>query len=289
MGKIMLFTDTSEDVASGMQGWLKAEVKHFPDKEVYCRIPCDCRGHDVLVVHRAYPEPNENLLKLFLLVDAVKSQSPSSLKVIVPYLPYARMDKKVKEGEAVSAHTICKILSFLGVDEIITLDCHFIKEGAGEFEKFGARIRNFTAGSALLDYIKKNVPDPVTVSPDQGASYMTDGIEGAKTMQKKRADYGEGEDAYRKISEMKADFDVKGRDVVIIDDMVSTGSTMIKAVKKMKEAGASRVFCATSHGLFLDNALQKLKEAGAEEVVCTDSIPNKASRIRFVELMSDLL
>ncbi len=262
-------------------------MKSFPDGESYIRIPENCKGKEVLLIHRCYPSPNDNLVKLFLMLDAIRSQSPSSLRAFVPYLPYARMDKSVKEGEAVSAETICRMLKSLGCAELITLDCHFIKKGAGIHEWAGLRIRNISAADALLAQLRKKAPGALVISPDQGASYMA---KGGKSMKKVRGEYGEmGGATYRHVAKFEADFDVKGKDVIIIDDMVSTGSTMIKAVKVLKDGGAKRVFCAATHGLFLNNALEKLVEAGAEETICANSIVSPAARIDAAALLREAI
>lgn len=283
MARLILFSDTAQDIAAGFPGAVAAEVKKFPDGELYIRIPESCKGKDVLLLHRCYPEQNENLMKLFILLDAIHSQSPSSLKVFIPYLPYARMDKAVKEGEAISADTVCKLMKQLGCGEFITVDCHFIKEGAGLFERAGLKIRNLTASDALLTHIHKSSPSALAISPDQGAAYMA---KGGEAIRKVRGEYGEMAGAtYRKVAEMKVEFETKGKDLVIIDDMISTGSTMIKAVKVLKEAGAKRLSCATTHGLFLSGALDKLKEAGAAEIIATDSIPSPVSKVRVAGLL----
>ena len=286
MAKLVLITNTAEDFSASFPGAVMVETRIFPDGESYARIPAECKGKDVLVIHRCYPGINDSLIALFQITAAIHSQSPNSLRILVPYLPYARMDKMVKEGEAVSADIVCAILKSLGCTELITVDCHFIKEGAGNFQRAGLKIKNLTAADALLAYIKPKAPGAIVTSPDAGASYMSAKAEGGKSMKKVRADYDQGStSAYRKIEKLEAGFDVKGKDVVIIDDMVSTGSTMIRAVKVLKDAGAKNIFCAATHGLFLNDAISKLKAAGASEVVATDSIISTASKISVAKLL----
>jgi len=287
MARLVLFTDNAQDLAAGFPGAAQVEMKSFPDGESYIRIPEACRGKEVVLLHRCYPSPNGNLIRLFLVLDAIHAQSPKSLRVFVPYLPYARMDKSVKPGEAISADTVCALLRQLGCTELITIDCHFIKSGAGIHERAGLRIRNFTAADALLAQLGKKAPGALVISPDQGASYMA---KGGVSMSKVRGEYGEmGGATYRKVAELKADFNAKGKDIIIIDDMISTGSTMVKAVKVLKGAGAKKVFCAAAHGLFLNDALGKLVEAGVEEVICTSSIPSPVSRVGAAALVKEAI
>ena len=289
MVNLILFSETAGDLAAAFPDAKRIEERVFPDGESYVRLPANCGGKDVIILHRCYPSPNENLVKLFLIVDAVRAHSPSSLRVFIPYLPYARMDKAVKEWEAVSADTICRMLKGLGCTELITIDCHFIKQGAGLFERAGLKIRNISAADALLDYLKGIALNPIVTSPDEGAAYMSSRTEGGKAMKKIRGEYGEGKSAYRQIDRLEAGFDVKERDVIIIDDMVSTGSTMVKAVSVLKSAGARKVFCAATHGLFLNNALEKLFASGADEVVTTDSIKSPAAKIHITELLRGVI
>lgn len=287
MAKLVLYTPEASDLAEGLPGAVQIEARRFPDGESYARIPAACNGKDVLIIHRCYPEPNRGLAELFIILDAIRQQSPKSLRAFVPYLPYARMDKQVKEGEAISADTVCRLMQKLGCDELITLDCHFIKTGAGVHERAGLKIRNITASDALLAELKAKAPNALVISPDQGASYMA---QGGASMKKVRADYDKGSDsAYRKIEKLEADFDASGKDIIIIDDMVSTGSTMIRAVKTLKEAGAKKILCAATHGLFLNGALDKLKQAGAEEVICTSSIRSVAANVSAASLLEGAL
>lgn len=286
---LFLLTETAEDFAGELPRGKFIETKSFPDGESYVRVPTMCAGKDVLIIHRCWPEPNENIMKLFLIIDAVRSQKPSSLRVFVPYLPYARMDKAVKPGEAISADTICKTLKLLGCDELITIDVHFIKKGMGTYEWAGLRIRNLSAGSALLAYLKAKAPNAVFVTPDVGAGYLVAKEKGARVMRKRRGGYVRGKEAYRRIERMEASFDVIGRDVILIDDMISTGSTMIKAVELLKKAGARRVFCAAAHGLFLGDSLSRLTSAGADEVIATDSIRSPVAKIKVAKLLEGVL
>lgn len=283
----MLFlTPTTSDLSPALPEAPIIEMKNFPDGESYVRIPSDVGGEDVILIHRAYPNPDENLMKLFLAASTIKIMKPSSLKMLVPYLPYARMDKTVRSGEAVSADILCSILNHLGCDELITIDCHFIKEGEGTFQRSGLRIRNITASKVLIDEIKRRMENPIVISPDQGASYMSGGL----AMKKVRGGYSEaGGATYRKVAQLEMSFDVKNRDVAIIDDIISTGSTMIKAVERIREAGARKICCAATHGLFLADSFHRLKEAGVEEIITTDTIVSKASKVKFLDVVRGVI
>ncbi|MDD5318028.1 MAG: ribose-phosphate diphosphokinase [Candidatus ainarchaeum sp.] len=284
MSRAVFFTDTAADFSAPLAGSSPVELKRFPDGELYARIPAPVAGRDALVMGRCYPAPDAELFKVLVVVGALKAQGAAEIAAFIPYLPYARMDKSVKEGEAVTADIVCGLLSAAGCAELITVDCHFLKQGEGGFSRAGLKIRNHSAASALLAYFKGKAENPVVTSPDKGAAHMSAKAEGGESMEKARGGYASGGAAYREVESLEAGFDAEGRDVIIIDDMISTGSTMVKAVKVLKAAGAKKVFCAATHGLLLAGSHGKLLEAGAEEVVCTDSIVSPASKVSVTGL-----
>ncbi|MEM3030241.1 MAG: ribose-phosphate diphosphokinase [Candidatus Micrarchaeia archaeon] len=261
------------------------DFKLFPDGESYVRIPVKVSGRDVLLAERCWPEQDAALIRLLLALSQLKAMGARRIRCLVPYLPYARQDKRFLEGEALSAQTICRLLRLAGCSELVTFDCHFLKK-EGTFAFAGLRIRNISLAKPLLALLRRKAGRPVVISPDVGASYMVEEEKEKSVMEKVRGGYTKGRLAYRRIARMEAKSDVRGRDVILIDDMVSTGSTMVKAVRALRKAGAGRVLCAASHGLFLGGSLRRLRAAGAAEVVVSDSIPGPAARLRLREVWS---
>lgn len=249
------------------------ETKQFPDGENYVRVPVPVKGERVVVLHRCWPKPDECLMQLFLLSSQLKEMGAENITAVIPYFPYARQDKRFLEGEAISSELICRMLKQLGVDQVVVFDCHFLKK-AGTFQQSSLTIHNVSMAEAVLSEARKLVKNPVIMSPDEGANYMVSGS-GGVSMKKTRGDFESGEHAYRKIDKLEMKADVKGRDVVLVDDMISTGSTMIKAVSTLKEAGASKIVCAATHGLFLKDSLNRLLQAGVLDVITSDSIQNQ--------------
>ncbi|MBI5158772.1 ribose-phosphate pyrophosphokinase [Candidatus Micrarchaeota archaeon] len=260
---------------------VELEARKFPDGESYVRIPIPVEGKSVALVHKCYPNQDEGLIQLFIIVSQLRDMKAKKITCVVPYLPYARQDKRVKDGEAVSAETICRLLKECGCSELVVLDCHFLKK-EGEFSYSGLKIRNLSMSKELIAKAKTELQNPKTqdlviTSPDVGASYMS----GGKKMDKKRGDYNsskKGEAVYRDIVELNAGFEARGKNVVIIDDMISTGNTMVKAVETLKKAGASKIVCCATHGLFLNSSLDKLVNAGAS-VFVSDSIQSSVSSV----------
>ncbi|VVB99330.1 Ribose-phosphate pyrophosphokinase [uncultured archaeon] len=255
------------------------ELKSFPDKESHILIRDleACKGADVQVLHRCYPKQDSSLMQLMLAGKTV-SKVANRVEAIIPYLPYARQDKIWTPGEALSAEVICQMLSAAGFTSLVTFDCHFLKK-PGEAVYGGLRIRNFSLSDDLVSYFKSKKPDALFISPDQGAAYLVNEI-GGKSMVKRRGEYKSNKKvAHRPVESMDMNFDVKGRDVILLDDMIAGGGTMIRATRAVLSLGASSVCCGCTHGLFLGDAYTKLQEAGAEEIVASNTIASEASKI----------
>ncbi len=282
-------------------------MKRFPDRDSYVRVenPLSGEGRQVRLFHRLYPEQDHEIFNAFLLLDTL-SRSKAEVRLISPYLPYSRQDKTFKQGEAKSAEVLCTLLKKAGAKELVTIDCHFLKK-EGEFEYAGLKIRNLSANKLLIEHAKEKLQtdELEVISPDQGANYLVSDY-GGKSMKKVRGDYEEGSDVCRSIDSMKMDFDVKGKDVLIIDDMISTGGTMMKAVENARSAGAERVLCAATHGFFLKKKIHYpprivrgekaevgfiLKDSYEEikkktdAVFVTNSIPHEAAEVDITGLL----
>ena len=282
MERILLLSPNSSDVMKKIPKYHSIIIKHFPDGENYIRIPIDCRGKDVTVLHRCYPEQDKSLIQLFLILKTLKESGASSIRAVVPYMPYARQDKLFLKGEAMSSKIICELIKKSGCDELITFDCHFLKK-EGRFTYGGLSIKNISLSHAIISYFKGKLHSPKIISPDEGASYFLAREKDKGVMKKTRGAYSKGGTVYREPEELEANFDARGRDVVIVDDIIGTGSTMLKAVEACRKLGAKSISCGASHGLFLNDSLKKLKRAGAKEVIASNSIKSPASRINILD------
>ena len=259
------------------------EMKKFPDGDNYVCLPATEKT--ATVFHRLYPEQDSALVQAVLILDTLKRKDVETT-LVSPYFPYSRQDKTFKEGEALSAEVIADMLRYAGAKKLITVDCHFLKK-EGTFKYGGLEIVNLSANKLLVEHAKKLVGDVEVISPDVGAKYLVEEF-GGKSMEKKRGEYQEGEEAYRKIESVEMGFDVSGKNILIIDDMISTGGTMIKAVENVKKGGAEKVLCAATHGFFLKGSLEKLKEA-CDHVFVTDSIPSSVSDVSVRSLIESSL
>ncbi len=263
------------------------QFKNFPDGDSYVRIEnlSSCQGEEVNLFHRLYPDQNNSIFHAILLLDTLKRVGARTT-LVTPYLPYSRQDKTFKEGEALSAQVLCSMLAGAGAQKLITLDCHFLKK-EGEFEYGGLKIRNISANKLLIEHAKKILDkgELEIISPDQGANYLVNEF-GGKSMTKVRGEYQEGGEAYRTIDKVEGNFDVEGKNVLIIDDMISTGGTMIRAVGNVRNGKAKKVLCAATHGFFLKGSLEKLLDV-SDGVFTTNSIPNEAAKVDVLGLLKE--
>ncbi len=260
------------------------EFKMFPDGDSYVRIEdiSKLKGKQVRLFHRLYPDQNNSIFHALLMLDTLK-RAGAKTDLYSPYLPYSRQDKTFKEGEALSAEVVCSMLAHAGA-RLITLDCHFLKK-EGEFVYGGLNIKNISANWLLVEHAKKMLGEDEleVISPDEGANYLVSAF-GGKSMKKLRGGYEEGKEAYRTVEKMERSFDVEGKNVLILDDMISTGGTMIKAVGNVRNGKAKKVLCAATHGFFLRGSLDRLKEI-SDGVFTTNSIPNPAAEVDILPLL----
>ncbi|MEW6329167.1 MAG: ribose-phosphate diphosphokinase [Candidatus Micrarchaeota archaeon] len=265
------------------------EIKKFPDCENYIYIPEieKLKGKEVVLLHRCYPDQDSRVFQLFQILGAVRPLA-GRVSAVIPYLPYARQDEIVRPGEMEAAGMICRMLASAGVDELVTFDCHFMQEGEGRKNYSGLNIDNRSLAPELLAYVKPKVSNPVFISPDAGSAYMVKKV-GGVSMEKTLGDYVKGPVAFRQIKEEKLDFDVTGRDVILIDDMIIAGETMIRAAQVCKKGGAKRIMCAAVHGLLVSCAFDKIRAAGAKEIVVSDSVPGPAAVVSIKRRLADYL
>lgn len=263
------------------------EFKTFPDGDSYARINeiDKCQGEDVILFHRLYPKQNTSIFNTTQLLHTLKRVG-ARVTLVAPYLPYSRQDKTFLMGESLSAQVLCKLLNDFGTMKLVTIDCHFLKK-EGESEYANLKIQNVSANKLLVEHARKKLglESLEIISPDQGANYLISEF-GGKSMSKVRGKYddGKGEEAYRSVQKVEREFEVKGKNILILDDMISTGGTMIKAVENVKKGGARKVICAATHGFFLNDSLDKLKKL-CDGVFTTNSIPNPVAEVNILPLI----
>lgn len=257
--------------------------KVFPDGESYIRFSGDVRGSNVVVVQSTPPPQDSNLIRLFLLLDNAKRLGAERVIAVVPYLAYSRQDKIFLEGEAVSINTVIKLIEASGADCLYTFNIHSIDI----MKRFTIPAYNLSAIPVLAEHLKRiGFSNAVSVAPDKGAVKLVEEadkvLNGGYGWLEKYRDRVTGE-----IRMEAKEIDVKGKDAVVFDDIISTGGTMAEAVKILKELGARRVYVACTHPLMLGNSESKLLDNGAEGILGTDTIPGKFSSVSIAKVIAE--
>ena len=259
--------------------------KKFPDGESYIRLEGEVAGEEVAIVQTTGPPQDTNLIQLFILADAAKDLGAKRVIAVVPYLAYARQDKRFLPGEAISIQTIGKLLKASGIDELLTVNVHQEKV----LEKFEIPARNISAIGLLANYFKsRGLEGAFALAPDKGASEFA--IEASKIL---GGGYGwlhKERDRYTgEVKTEEKTLDVSGEDAIIFDDIISTGGTTANAVKILKKQGARRIFAACVHPLMIGNAKERILQSGAEEIVGTDSVPSDVTVVSLAPLLAKAL
>lgn len=265
------------------------EVKRFPDGETYVRINLGVENKNVIYIQCFFPEQNKKLVESFLTIDTLRDLGARKIDLIATYLPYTRQDKRFLEGEALSLKTTIKFFKVVGVDTIFTINTHFLKE-PGRYDIFGMKIVNLDATPLLVDYIKGSYKDFVVVAPDKGAKHLVENFENHIVLKKERGNYVTKESiTERKVERIEGKPEIKGKNVIIIDDMISTGGTIAEACKFLKSKSIHDIDCICIHGLFVSDSIKRLKDSGINKIVVTDTIPSKFSKISVLPILSEII
>ncbi len=268
--------------------YLNTEIKHFPDGETYIRFLGDVTKEDVIVIQSLALKPNDYLIELFLMLDALKDLKAKRVVTVLPYFAYARQDERFKPGEAISLKTVSRLIEAAGSDYIYTIDSHRHRV-VDQDELTTVPLHDLSAMEELAKYMnsKHTLHNLAVIGPDSEAGAWAKIAADALSVDydalvKKRHDAETVEIQPRELN-------LKGRDVLIVDDIISTGNTIIKAIDVLKKNGAKDVYVACTHPLLVLNALVRIYEAGALDVVGTDTVPSGISHVSVAPVIVDAL
>ncbi len=266
-------------------------IKHFPDTESYVQILKieTLKNQKVTIYHRLFPEPDKRIFELLLILSRVKKVT-KNIELFVPYLPYARQDRENKKGEVVSADVLCGMLKSFGVKKLITYDCHFLPR-PGQFKRNSLNIENRSAGKQLVTYAKKyfGKEDFVVIAPDEGSSYFIENAKGqvGHSLIKTRTESKATEiktGIHAEIHKIEGEVGVDDKNVCILDDMISTGGTIIRAIEHLKSRGAKKIIVGTVHGIFAGEKIaEKILKNGCSKLFTTSTIPQSSSAVHVIE------
>ena len=278
-------TDLAKRIARKLKSpYIKTEKKVFPDGESKITINQIPKKSIVVVVQSTYPPVDSNLLELLSIVSKVQKFS-SKVYAVIPYMGYARQDREFLGGEIVTIGVVGKLLKAAGVKKVLTVDIH----SKIALKELKISSENVSAMDVLVKHFKKlKMKEPLVVSPDMG------GQERAKKFAsllktdfialKKHRDRKTG-----KVNILSDRVNVKNRDLVLVDDMISTGGSIVKATQFLKKQKCRRVFVACTHALLVNDAAKKIKKAGVSQIVSTNTIPGESAKVDVSRVIADAL
>lgn len=282
----------SEEVAKAVARSLHAQyspvhISDFPDGDLYLKFNTSVKGKTVIIIHSFQPHSNESLLRILFAAETAKDLGTRKVILVAPYLAFLRQDARFHPGEAISSKIMAKHLSMC-IDKIITIDGHLHR-----YRTLGALFsipgKDLTANPLIADYIPKNIKnDLVIVGPDWESFQWAERI--AKKIGVPVTVFEKTRHTSRKVSvKMIKPVNLKGKHVVIVDDIISTGHTVIQAARLAYQQGAKDVSAIAVHGLFVEGALQKLKKAGLRQIVTTNCIEHATNKIDVAPLLVEEL
>ena len=262
--------------------FVKSEIRIFPDGESKITLIGKISGGKSIVVQSIYPPVDTNLVQALSLIAKAKENS-SEVIAVIPYMGYARQDREFLPGEIVTMKVLGKLFKGAGASKIIVVDIHSLIG----FKHFSIKTKNVTAIPDLVKYFKKlSLKNPLVISPDQG------GKERAKKFAKefnsnyialdKKRDKKTGK---IKITTKRTD-EVENRDLILIDDMISTGGSIIKATQFLKKQKCKKIYVACTHALLMNDAEKKIKKAGVTSIISTNTIPGKTSKVDISKIIA---
>lgn len=278
MPNIKVFTGTSHpEIAKKITSRLglelgRATTKTFSNKEINVEIGESVRGEDVYIVQSGCGDINDNLMELFIMINACKIASASRVTAVIPCFPYSRQDKKEKSRAPITAKLLANLVSVAGADHVITIDLH-----ASQIQGFfNIPVDNLYAEPAITKWIKENIPEwksLVMVSPDAGGVKRMTAIADRldidfAIIHKERQRANEG-DSTVLVG------DVRNRIAIMVDDLADTCDTIVKGAESLRDAGASKIYAICTHGIFAGNAIDKINGSCLEALVVTNTIPQE--------------
>lgn len=279
----------SEKFAHSLARRIKAKyaepiVSFFPDGEIKMKIPEDVKGKHAIFVYSFHPHPNAVLIEALFALGAARQLKAKKITLVLPYMGFLRQDKMFHKGEAMSNRIVADLLS--RANKVITMDPHLHRiKSLKQIFKTGTK--KVTATGIIADHIKKKHKKSIVMGPDEESSQWVSVIAkkaGVKSIVLKKKRY-----SARKVKiVVKSKIPLQGKNIVLVDDIISTGHTLIEPIKQLKKMKVKSVTCIGVHGIFVENALKKLKKLGAK-VETTNTIQNPAAKIDVTKTFAEVL
>ena len=250
-----------------------ASVDQFADGETCVKINENIRGTDIFIFQPTHP-PATNLMELLVMIDAARRASAGRVTAVIPYFGYQRQDRKDQPRVPITAKLVANLITTAGADRVMAMDLHSAQiQGF-----FDIPFDHLYAAPVLVDYFMNlRIPNLITVAPDIGSVKMARAY--AKRLGVGLAVVDKRRPRPDAVEMMNVIGEVEGKNVVIFDDVVSTGSTLVEAAEALKRAGAKEIYAACTHGILCGDAVEKIRHSSVRELVVTDSIPHDQARL----------
>lgn len=258
-----------------------ADINRFSDGEINVKITESVRGKDIYIIQPTCKPTNDNLMELLIMVDAFKRSSANNINAVIPYFGYARQDRKAAPRVPISAKLVANLLQSAGVNRVITMDLH-----AGQIQGFfDIPVDNLYGSIVFYDYVKaKNLKNPIIASPDIGgvarARHFAEHLGLPLVIVDKKRERANESEVMNIIG------DVQDKSVIMVDDIIDTAGTMVKAADVLKKNGAISVIALGTHAVFSGNAIEKIENGALDEVAVSNSIPfeNTSKKIKVLSV-----
>lgn len=258
-----------------------AAINRFSDGEINVKISESVRGKDIYIIQPTCKPTNDNLMELLIMVDAFKRSSAHNINAVIPYFGYARQDRKAAPRVPISAKLVANLLQSAGVNRVITMDLH-----AGQIQGFfDIPVDNLYGSIVFYDYVKaKNLKNPIIASPDIGgvarARHFAEHLGLPLVIVDKKRERANESEVMNIIG------DVRDKSVIMVDDIIDTAGTMVKAADVLKKNGAISVIALGTHAVFSGNAIEKIENGALDEVAVSNSIPfeNTSKKIKVLSV-----
>lgn len=259
----------------------QADIKRFSDGEISVQISESVRGKDVFIIQPTCAPANVNLMELLILTDALRRSSADTITAVIPYFGYARQDRKAAPRVPITAKLVANMIQAAGIDRVVTIDLH-----AGQIQGFfDIPVDNLYGNIIFYDYVKsKHFKNPIIASPDIG------GVARARSFAKKlgvdMVIVDKRRERANESEVMNIIGDVNGKDVILVDDMIDTAGTIVKAAEVLKAKGATSVMACCTHPVLSGPAYDRIEEGVLDELVVSDTIPltKESSKIKVLSV-----
>ena len=251
----------------------KCSIRPFPDGETFVKIEENVRGEDVFIVQPTSPPTNHHLMELFIMMDALRRSSAARITAVLPFYGYARQDRKDQPRVPITAKLVANLLVAAGANRILTMDLH-AQQIQGFFD---IPVDHLYAAPVMYEYLeKKKLGELVVVSPDVGGLKMAYAY--SQTLEAGLAIIAKRRKSASEVESMAVIGEVRGKNVLIIDDLAETAGTLTKGSELLKKKGAKKILACVSHAILNDTGVERLRKSAIDELITTDTVLRPAIR-----------